>query len=135
MSDTQQTRHLSGVVAYLTLADAAAAIAFYERAFAAEVRDRRPTEDGRLMHCELTINGGAMMLSDSFPEHGMPAMAPQAFSLVINVNDPQAWWQRAVDAGCEVTMPMEVQFWGDRYGQLRDPFGLAWAINGPANPA
>lgn len=135
MSDQQPTRTLNGVVAYLTAPDAAAAVAFYEKAFAAEVRDQRPTEDGRLMHCELAINGGAMMLSDAFPEHGYSAMTPQGVMLMINVDDPQAWWQRAVEAGCEVTMPMEVQFWGDRFGQLRDPFGFGWAINGPANAA
>lgn len=135
MSDQQQARTLNGVVAYLTPSNAAEAVAFYEKAFAAEVRDKRPTEDGRLMHCELAINGGAMMLSDAFPEHGYPAMTPQGVMMMINVDDPQAWWERAVEAGCEITMPMEVQFWGDRFGQLRDPFGFSWAINGPASAA
>jgi PhnB protein len=42
----------------------------------------------------------------------------------------KAWWQRAVDAGCEVTMPLDVQFWGQRYGQVKDPYGIIWSLGG-----
>ncbi len=48
------------------------------------------------------------------------------------VDDAQAWWSRAVEAGAEIVMPLDVQFWGDLYGQLRDPFGVTWALNQPA---
>ena len=48
------------------------------------------------------------------------------------MKDVDAWWKRAVDAGCEIAMPLERQFWGDRYGQVRDPFGVTWAMFAPA---
>ena len=48
------------------------------------------------------------------------------------MKDVDAWWKRAVDAGCEIAMPLEKQFWGDRYGQVRDPFGVTWAMFAPA---
>ena len=87
-----------------------------------------PTPDGRLMHCQLEINGGAFMLSDAFPEHGYPHVPFQGFVLHISSPDPKAVWQKAVDAGLEVLMPLEIAFWGDYYGQLKDPFGVTWAI-------
>ena len=68
------------------------------------------------------------MLSDPFPEHGYPLKTPQAFTLHLQVGDIQAWWDRAVAAGAEVTLPLHDAFWGDRYGQLRDPFGVSWAM-------
>ena len=52
------------------------------------------------------------------------------YVLHLQVDDPKAWWQRAVDAGCTVTMPLDVQFWGDRYGQVKDPFDIVWSIGG-----
>jgi uncharacterized glyoxalase superfamily protein PhnB len=122
-----------GVVPYLTVSDAAGAAEFYKRAFAAGEVARMPAQDGRrLMHCHLTINGGSVMLSDAFPESGHELKAPQAFMLHVQVPDPQAWWDRAVAAGCEVSMPMQVMFWGDRYGHLKDPYGITWTIGGPA---
>lgn len=72
------------------------------------------------------------MLSDPYPEHGHPLEAPQAFNLLLAVEDVDAWWSRAVEAGAEVVMPLQVMFWGDRYGELRDPFGVLWSIDGPA---
>ena len=90
-----------------------------------------PIEDGRLIHCHLHINGGSVMMSDPFPEHGHPAQEPQAFLVHLQVEDADAWWARAVEAGAEIVMPLDVQFWGDRYGQLRDPFGVVWSIGAP----
>ena len=56
---------------------------------------------------------------------------PSRCSCISGSDEIDAWWKRAVDAGCEVTMPLDVMFWGDRYGQLRDPFGVSWAMNAP----
>ena len=75
------------------------------------------------------------MLSDFYPEHGYPPVRPAAFNLHIQVEDPDFWWQRAVDAGMEVKMPLQPMFWGDRYGQLTDPYGVVWAIGGPLEKA
>ena len=124
---------VGGVVPYLNVSDASGAAEFYRRAFGAEEVARTPAPDGkRLVHCHLRINGGTLMLSDAFPEHGYPVQTPQAFTLHLQVADVQALWDRATAAGAEVITPLDVMFWGDRYGQLRDPFGVAWSMGGPA---
>jgi PhnB protein len=140
MATEQSTTELPkpvGVVPYLILGGAGgiAAIDFYEKAFGAEVVHKAPAEDGRrLMHAHLRINGGSLMFSDAFPEHGCPAQPPAATILHIDVEDADAAWSRALAAGAEVTMPLDNQFWGQRYGQVRDPFGFTWSIGGPVKP-
>jgi uncharacterized glyoxalase superfamily protein PhnB len=124
---------LGGVVPYLSVDGASRAAEFYKQAFGAEEVARHPVDDEeRTMHIHLHINGGSLMLSDPYPEHGHPLKAPQAFNLLLAVEDVDAWWSRAVGAGAEIVMPLQVMFWGDRYGQLRDPFGVLWSIDGPA---
>jgi PhnB protein len=124
---------LGGLVPYLTVGGAVKAAAFYKRAFGAEQVFMYPAdEQGRTMHIHLYINGSSLMLCDAYPEHGHALEKPQAFTLQLLVDDIDAWWKRAVDAGAEVVMPLEVMFWGDRWGQLRDPFGIVWAMNAPA---
>jgi PhnB protein len=123
---------MSGVVSYVMVSDARAATALYEKAFGAKIIQQLPMEDGkRLMHCHLEINDGAFMIHDPMPEHGMPLVKAQAVTLHLPVDDPEFWWKRAVDAGMEVTLDLHVAFWGDQYGQFRDPFGLLWAVVGP----
>jgi uncharacterized glyoxalase superfamily protein PhnB len=125
-----------GVIPYLNVVGASDASAFYQRAFGATELMRLPAQDGqRLMHCHLEINGGSLMLSDCFPEHGYEHQPSNSYTMQLVVADGDAWWTRAVEAGAEVTVPMAVMFWGDRWGQLRDPFGVIWAINEPAKPA
>lgn len=122
----------AGVVPYLMSRSAAEAIAFYKRAFGAEELERQQDDTGkRVMHCHLRINGGSLMVCDCFPEYGHPWKEPQGTTLTMQVDDIDMWWKRAVDAGCVVTMPLQKQFWGDRYGALVDPFGHAWAMNAP----
>ncbi|MBS0363093.1 MAG: VOC family protein [Proteobacteria bacterium] len=119
-----------GIVTYMQVSDANAASAFYQKAFAAEEVTRLHHPDGkRLIHCHLYINDGSLMLNDPFPEQGMPHVEPQAFSLTLMVEDIDSWFKRAVDAGCQVVMPVEKMFWGARYGALKDPFGVSWAMN------
>jgi uncharacterized glyoxalase superfamily protein PhnB len=123
-----------GLVAYLQVDGAVKAAEFYKQAFGAEqVGMYPPDEQGRTMHVHLYVNGTSLMLGDAYPEHGHPLEKPQAFSLMLPVDDIDAWWKRAVDAGAEVVMPVQVMFWGDRYGQLRDPFGISWAMNAPVS--
>lgn len=128
-------RPIDGITAFLTIRQARGqeALAFYERAFAADVVEKNVAEDGvRLMQAGLRINGGWLMLSDEFPEwaeHDEPE--PQGVTLHLQVDDADAWTDRAVEAGAEVTMPVADQFWGDRYGQVRDPFGHRWSIGSP----
>jgi uncharacterized glyoxalase superfamily protein PhnB len=69
------------------------------------------------------------MLSDPFPDHGHPWVPPAGFSLTLPVDDADFWADRAAAAGAEVVTPVADMFWGDRYGQVRDPFGVIWAFN------
>jgi PhnB protein len=75
------------------------------------------------------------MMSDCFPEMGMASQPSNNFTMHLHVSDVDAWWNRAVEAGAEVTMPLQVMFWGDRYGRLRDPFGINWSLSAPADHA
>ena len=121
-----------GAVTYLSVDGALKAVDFYKKAFAADVATIiPPDEKGRTMHAHVYINGASVMLSDFYPEHGHPPVAPAGFSVMLKVNDADAWYNRAVDAGATAIMPLDNMFWGDRYGQLKDPFGVIWAINGP----
>ncbi len=123
-----------GITPHLTIRDrrAADAVDWYKKAFGAEELMRHPTEDGRVMHASLKINDGYLMLNDDFPEHmGGPSQPPASFVLHLNVPDADAAWNRALDAGAEVRFPLADQFWGDRYGQVTDPFGFIWSIGAP----
>ena len=133
---TQETgMQARGAVPYLTVRDGDAAIEFYKRAFGATELSRAPAPDGKkLMHAAVEINGGIVMLSDDFPEFsGGQANTPEAFggspvTIHLQLDDVDPVWRRAVEAGATVSQPLEDQFWGDRYGQLQDPFGHAWAL-------
>jgi PhnB protein len=120
---------------YLVVSNAAAAIDFYKKAFGAAelVRHQAPGTD-KLMHAHLIVHGGHLMLSDDFSaQMGGKSQTPEALggspvTFHIHVENADAAWEQAVSAGAEVTMPLADQFWGDRYGQLRDPFGHRWSI-------
>lgn len=128
----QQIAVKGGVVAYLTVADASKASAFYAKAFGAQEQFRYPQdEQGRTCHIHLYINGNSVMLSDPFPEFGCGHEKPQGFVLHLAVSGIDAKFQAAVDAGCEVVLPVQKMFWGDRYGQVRDPFGNLWSMGEP----
>ena len=132
--------HGGGITPHLTIRDnrAADAIDFYKAAFGAELENGpHLADDGqRIMHAHLYFNGGALMLNDDFPEFGHgEAAAPASVTLHLQVPDADAAWQRALDAGSEVRFPMADQFWGDRYGQVKDPFGFTWSIGAPVKQA
>lgn len=133
-SNQGSERSYPGVIPYLTVSDARAATELYEKAFGATIADQRFTDDNRIMHCEIRINGGPFMINDPFPEHGVTAGEPNCV-LHIVTKDIQQWWDRAVAAGFEVTLPLHDAFWGDRYGQLKDRFGLRWGLVGPRDNA
>ncbi|HKR88066.1 MAG TPA: glyoxalase/bleomycin resistance/extradiol dioxygenase family protein [Phenylobacterium sp.] len=119
-----------GLVAYLQVDGAIAAARFYEKAFGAEIAAMHaPDEQGRTMHVHLYINGASLMLADFYPDHGQPKVPHQGFSLALMVTDIEKRFQRAVDAGCTATLPVQKMFWGDLYGQLKDPYGVDWAMN------
>jgi len=121
-----------GVVAYLQVDGAMKAAEYYKKALGAEIESFHPVDDqGRTMHIHLYINGSSVMLCDPYPDYGHPLEKPQAFTMMLPVDDIDFWWKRAVDAGMTVETELQVMFWGDRYGQVRDPFGVAWAMNAP----
>jgi PhnB protein len=122
----------SGLTPYLTIRDGRGdeASKFYQAAFGAEELFRHPAQDGkRLMHCSLKINGAPLMLSDDFSEASAPE--PAGVTLHLEVDDADVWAKRAVAAGATISMPFADQFWGDRYGVVRDPFGHSWSIGSP----
>jgi PhnB protein len=128
----------SAPIPHLVVSDGAAAIEFYEKAFGAVCNNKHLAEDGRrIMHADLTIGAGIFMLNDDFPEFGEGmAKAPArlggtTFAMHLEVPDADVAWERAVKAGAEILMPLDNQFWGMRYGQLKDPFGHHWSIGGP----
>ena len=119
------------LIPHLVCDDAAAAIDFYKAAFGAVEAMRLPGPGGRLMHAALRIGDSALMLVDEFPEMG--SVGPQALkgspvTLHLFVPDVDATLAQAERAGATVTMPAQDMFWGDRYGQLSDPFGHMWSL-------
>jgi PhnB protein len=126
------------VTPYLTVNGAAEAIAFYQKAFGAKEEMRMPAQDGkRLMHAHLSINGGALFLSDEFPEHGdvtapKNGQSPVAVALAFaKPADVDATYKRAVAAGAKGTLEPGDQFWGARFAMLTDPFGHRWMLDAP----
>ena len=126
--------HSPALAPHLVCDGAADAIEFYKRAFGAEEVMRLPGPDGRLMHGAVVINGATVMLTDENKEWG--ALGPLTLggspvTLNLAVPDADAAFERAVAAGATVVMPLADQFWGDRYGIVRDPFGYSWALLTP----
>jgi PhnB protein len=116
---------------HLAIEGAAAYADFLAAAFGAVELARSPGPGGKLMHVQMRIGDTMLLFNDDFgPEFGMPPLAQgrMPFHMHLYVTDADAAWAQAVAAGCQVTMPLADQFWGDRYGQVRDPFGVTWAI-------
>jgi PhnB protein len=122
---------------HLVVDDAAAAIDFYVKAFGATELGRVPHPDGRLVHAALNLNGSTVMLNDDFPDFNEgKSSTPKALggtpvTIHLQVPDVESAFQRALDAGAVVVAPLEDQFWGDRYGVVRDPFGHQWSLGQP----
>jgi uncharacterized glyoxalase superfamily protein PhnB len=127
-----QVETKGGVVAYLGIDGALKAAELYKTALAADVVFAHPADDqGRTMHVHLHINGSSVMLGDFYPEQGHGVQTPAAFTMQLMVDDAQAWFDRAVAAGFTGTVPVQKMFWGDIWGQAKDPFGVIWAFNQP----
>ncbi len=121
------------ITPHLAINGAAQAIEFYKRAFGAKEfeRERQATPDGKLIHGRIKIGDSIVMMADVFP--GSPLKDPMSagtstVTLHIYSKDVDKLWDRATAAGAKVTMPLDNQFWGDRYGQLQDPFGHHWSV-------
>ena len=136
----------SGLTPHLSIPGdrAKEAIEFYKTAFGATERFRllanepmgsepsRTPDDTRVMHAHLLVNGSSLLLNDQFPEYNEgKSPTPGAIGLHLHVDDADAWFDRAVSAGAIAKMPVQDMFWGDRYGQIEDPFGYSWAFATP----
>ena len=124
-----------GLIPHLTCSPCSDAIEFYKNAFGAKEIFRMPAPDGeRLMHAEIRIGGQPVFLVDDFPEFcggkSMTAAALGGTPVTIHrfVEDVDAVFQQAVDAGAKPLMPVADMFWGDRYGTVTDPYGHNWSI-------
>ncbi|TFW20221.1 VOC family protein [Duganella callida] len=122
---------MHSVTPHLVCEGAADAIEFYKKAFNAVEMMRMPGPNGKLMHAGVRIGDSVIMLADDFPEYG--GLGPKALkgspvTLHLYVEDVDATFQQALDAGASVRMPVADMFWGDRYGQVTDPFGHHWSI-------
>lgn len=119
---------------HLVCRDAAAAIDFYVAAFGAVEQMRLPGPDGTIMHACVLVNGSPVMLVDENLDHGLRSpltIGGTAVTFNLGVDDARAWAARAVAAGATERMPVSLQFWGDEYGVVEDPFGHLWALVTP----
>lgn len=119
------------VTPYLAVAGAARAIEFYSKAFAAKELMRVPAPGGAVGHAEIQIGDSRIMLADEFPD--LAFRAPKSIGgtpvqLHVYVEDVDAVFKRAVDAGAKVLRPLANQFYGDRSGSVEDPFGHIWHL-------
>lgn len=122
------------VSAHLAIRNAAAAIDFYKKAFGAEEVARMNMPDGKtICHAEIKIGNSTVMIGEEMPREGCTMASPQmtgktTVALHLYVENCDAMYDRAVKAGAKATMPLMDAFWGDRYGQVTDPFGHIWSI-------
>ena len=122
---------------YLCVAGAAAAIDFYVKAFDAVELGRVPGPGGKLVHAAIQINGATVLMSDDFPEYNdgkssSPiSLGGTPVTIHLTVADVDARFQQALNAGATVVADLKDQFWGDRYGIVRDPFGHHWSLAQP----
>jgi len=126
----------SPLIPYLVVSNAASAIDFYKTALGAvELNRHKAPHDDRIMHAHLQIQGADLMLSDDFSEkmkthcETPEALGGSPVTLALTVPDANALWTAATSAGAVVTMELKEQFWGDLYGQFRDPFGHKWSVS------
>ena len=123
------------VVPHMVVKGAADAIDFYVKAFGAHELFRMPTPDGRLLHATLAVGNSQFHLCDEFPENSCSqspiTLGGTSVTLHLNVDDVDATYAKAVTAGAVGVMPPADMFWGDRYGQVVDPFGHRWSLSAP----
>src|SRR5579871_6915965 len=119
------------VTPHLICEDAASAIEFYKKAFGATEITRLPGPGGKLMHAAMRIGDSTIFLVDDMPQCGVSSPEGRSSARVfvhLYVEDAEGLASRAVQAGAKVVMPVQEMFWGDRYGQLEDPFGHRWSV-------
>jgi PhnB protein len=119
------------VSAHIVVPDADEAAAWYAAAFGAQERERLPLPGGKVMTVELALGDSSVHVASEFPDAGIVSprtIGGTATVLQINTDDVDALWARAVAAGAEVRHELADAFWGERHGQLTDPFGHRWNL-------
>ncbi len=120
------------VTPYLTINGAAEALEWYKKAFNAKELNRETVPGGKIMHARIRIGDSIVMINDYFPGGSTKdpnTLGSTPVTLHVYTKNVDKLWQQAVDAGAKVNMPLDNQFWGERYGQLRDPFGHNWSLS------
>lgn len=123
---------MRSITPYLVINGASEALEFYKKAFGAKELEKSPRPDGKLMHASMRIGDSIVMMADEFPGTTMKAPASAGATTVaihIYSKNVDKLWQQAIDAGAKVSMPLDNQFWGERYGQVQDPFGHQWSLS------
>jgi uncharacterized glyoxalase superfamily protein PhnB len=117
---------------HLVITGGAKAVEWYQKALSAKLLTMTPMPDGRLMHAELAFGDATIMVADSFPERGQQSpkeLGGTPVVISLQVPDCDKIWKQAIEAGATVRFPINDMFWGDRYGQIVDPFGHVWGIS------
>jgi PhnB protein len=120
------------VTPYLVVRGGVDALEFYKKAFGATEISRQTTPDGKLIHGRIKLGNSIVMLSDEFQGGGASApttLGTTSVTLHVYVDDVDHFWERALASGARIAMPLDNQFWGERYGQLVDPFGHRWSVS------
>jgi PhnB protein len=120
------------ISAHIVVQGAERAAEFYRGAFGAREIDRTPVPDGRFMSIRLRIGDSVLHIADEFPEMGVlapPSIGGTPVVLALDVTDADVVFAQAVASGAQVRQPLGDMFWGDRHGQLTDPFGHRWNIS------
>lgn len=123
---------MRSVTPYLAIAGAAQALEFYKKAFGAKELSREAAPDGKLMHAMIRIGDSRIMMADEFPGSNLRAPTNAGTTTVmlhVYTRDVDKMWAQALAAGAKVGMPLDNMFWGERYGQLVDPFGHLWTLS------
>jgi PhnB protein len=120
-----------GVTPQLTVHDTDAAVRYYRAAFGADELLRNHGPDGRVMHCELLVNGGRLLLHDEYEAPSPHTLGGTTVTLHLYVTDVDEVYTAALKAGGASVMEPQNAFWGDRYAMVLDPFGHKWSIATP----
>ena len=130
-SKTAQTRDIEGVLPYILSPDCTKHIEWVKNVFGGEVKEIYHTKSKKIMHCNIAMNGGRVLMCDlncRNEDQVKTAGEPKGFMLHLNVADPDFIWKKAIANGASQVMELKKQFWGDYYGTFCDPFGYEWAI-------
>lgn len=122
---------MSTLTPHLVVRDVTRAAEWYARALGAQERSRIPLPGGRVLTIELAFGDSTVMIADEFPDQGIVSpltLGGTYGALQIATDDVDTLWKRALDAGAEVFHPLQDTFWGERHGQVVDPFGHRWGL-------